>query len=87
MARGDFWVRLGDDELMLDRNHRNVEVDHGAGLAGEVSARRYNMLACYFAVISGNAPFAARAAFNGFDGDAAVDLSATLTRTSGQSLS
>ena len=38
VARGDFWVRLGNDELMLDRNHRNVEVDHGAGLEGQVVA-------------------------------------------------
>lgn len=30
-------MRLGDDILMLDRNDRNVDADHFAGLAGKIA--------------------------------------------------
>ena len=77
---------FGDDELMLDRDYRNVEADHGAGLTGEISARRYNMLASDLTVIGGDTPFAAGAAVDGSDGDAAVDLGAALTCACSQRL-
>ena len=38
-------MRLGHDVLVLDRDHRDVEPDHGAGLAREVAGGADHVLA------------------------------------------
>ena len=45
LARDDRRMGLGHDVLVLDRDDRDVEPDHGAGLAGEVAGGRHNVLA------------------------------------------
>jgi len=47
---------LGDEVLMLDRDDRDVEADHGAGGAREVAAAGDNMLAFDVALVGGDAP-------------------------------
>ena len=53
-------MRLGDDVLVLDRDHRHVEPDHRAGLPREVAARRDDVLAGDVALVGLHQPFAGR---------------------------
>ena len=55
-------MRLGDDVLVLDRDRRDVEPDHGAGLAGEVAGGADHVLAGDVALV-GLAPATRRAGF------------------------
>ena len=73
-------MRFGDDVLVLDRNHRNVEADHGACLPGEVSGRGDDVLAGNVALVSLHHPLAIRLLLNAGHGGVAVDLCPARTR-------
>ncbi len=58
MALLDLRVRLGHDVLVLDRDDRNIEPDHGAGLAREIAGRRDHVLAGDVALVGLDEPLA-----------------------------
>ncbi len=76
MALDDRRMRLGDDVLVLDRHHRDVEPDHGAGLTDEVAGGADHVLAGDLALVGGDQPLAGRLLGDRGDGGVAVDLGA-----------
>ena len=73
-------MRLGHDVLVLDRDHRDVEPDHGAGLAREVAGRRDDVLARDVALVGPDQPFARGSALDRDHRGLAVDLGAAGAR-------
>ena len=59
MAGLNVRMRFGDDVLVLNRQHRNVEADERSGAAGEVAGGADHVFAHHAAVVRGHAPFAA----------------------------
>ena len=82
----DRLMRLGDDILVLDRDHRNVEPDHAARLAGEIAGCADHMLAGDLALVGGHLPFARGGARNAGDGGVAIDFGAAVAGPAGQRL-
>jgi hypothetical protein len=74
VALDDGRVRLGDDILVLHRHGRDVEAEHGAGLAHVVARRRDQMLARDVALVGAHQPLARRRLLDAGDGGLAVDL-------------
>ena len=89
-ARGttgeDGGVWLGDDVLVLDRQHRHVEPDHGAGAAGEIAGGRDDMLGDDVALVGADQPFAGGQRLDRRDGGVAVDFGAERAGAPGEGL-
>ena len=79
-------MRFGDDILVLDRDDRNVEPDHRAGLAREIAGRRDDVLAGDVALVGLDQPFAGRLLLDADDRGVAVDFGAAIARPLGQRL-
>ena len=79
-------MRLGDDVLVLDGDDRNVEADHGRGLARIVAGRRDHVLASDVALLGAHQPFAARRALDRRHRRLAIDLAAAVAGANGQRL-
>ena len=60
LALTDRRVRLGDDILVLDRDDRDVEAEHRAGLAHEIAGRGDDVLAGDVALVGLDQPLAGR---------------------------
>ncbi len=73
-------MRLGHDVLVLDRDDRDVEPDHGAGAAREIAGRRDDVLAQDVATVGLDEPLAGRRALDGRHARLAVDLGAAAAR-------
>ncbi len=86
LALDDLGMRFGDDILVLDRDHRDVDPDHAAGLPREISGRRNDMLASDVALVGRDFPFAARQPLDAHHSRVAVDLSAAVARAARQRL-
>ncbi|MNS47477.1 hypothetical protein D3C72_800080 [compost metagenome] len=79
-------VRLGNDILMFDRNDRNVDADHLAGLAGKGARAGDDMFGDDLALIRRHLPVTVFQLLDGGDGGVAIDGRATITRALGQRL-
>ena len=53
-------MRLGHDVLVLDRNDRNVEANHPAGLAGKITRSRHDVFSSDVAFVGLDQPLARR---------------------------
>ena len=60
LALHDRRMLFGDDILMFDRDHRDIEPNHRPGLAGKIAGAGNDMLAGNVALIGGHQPFAIR---------------------------
>jgi hypothetical protein len=58
LAFPDGGMRFGDDVLVLDRDDRNIEADHGTRLAGKVAGTRDHVLAGDLALVGLDDPLA-----------------------------
>src|SRR5690606_29772118 len=79
----DLGMRLGDDELVLDRDHRDIQADHRAGLAGKAAGGAHDVLAGDGALVGLDPPFARRRPADANDPGLAVDLGAAIARALG----
>ncbi len=86
LALLDQRMRLGDDVLVLDRDHRNIETHHGAGLAREVAGAGDHVFAGDVALVGRHPPFAIHRLRDAGDRGVAIDLGAARARTLGQRL-
>jgi hypothetical protein len=86
LALDDRRMRLGDDILVLDRDDRDVEAEHLAGLTHEIAGGGHQVLAGYVALIGGDLPFAGRRLGNCGDAGLAVDPSAAVAGALGERL-
>jgi hypothetical protein len=77
---------LGDDVLVLDRDDRNVEADHGTRLAGKVAGARDHVLAGDLALVGGDDPLAVGTLFDRGHGRVAIDFGTARAGTLGQRL-
>ena len=85
-ALHDRGVLFGDDILMFDRDDRDIEPNHSAGLPGEIAGGRDDMLSCDLALVSGHHPLAIALLRDRGDGGVAIDRGAALARALGQCL-
>ena len=86
MALFDLIMRFGHDILMLNRNHRDVEANHLASLAGEVTGRAHHMLTNDLTLISGHFPLTRLGPADGGHGRITINFRTTVTGTTGQCL-
>jgi hypothetical protein len=86
LALQDRGMRLGDDVLVLDRDHGNVEPEHLPGSPGEVAGGADHVLAGDVAAIGLDQPLAAGRALDAEDGRVAVDLAPARPAPLGQRL-
>ena len=86
LALLDQGMRLGDDILVLDRDDRNVDAQHLAGLAHEIAGRRDDVLAGDVALVGLDQPFAGGFLLDAGDRGVAIDFSAAIARTLGERL-
>ncbi len=86
LALLDRRMRFSHDILVLDRNDRHLQPDHAAGLAREIAARRYDMLADDVAGIRLDPPLAAAGPLDRGHGGVAVDLAPAIACAAGQGL-
>ncbi len=77
---------LGDDILVLDRDHRHVQPDHGPGAAGEIAGGRNHVLAGDVALVGLHQPFAVRLLDDAGDRGLAMDGRAAGAGAAGQGL-
>ncbi len=84
LALDHFRHGISDPVLVNDRNCRNVEPQHGSGLAGIISCRRDDMLADDIALIGLHLPLTAWQALETFDLGVEIDLGAIVARTFGE---
>src|SRR5271155_3445667 len=71
---------LGDDILVLDRDHWDTDPDHAAGLARKIAGCRDDVLADDVALVGHDLPFAAWNPLDRDHGRVAVDLSPAFAR-------
>ena len=86
VTRNDLRMRLGHDILVLDRHHRHVEADHGAGPAREIAGGADHMLGQDVTLVGPDQPLAGGLLADAGDPGLAVDLGAALARSFGQRL-
>ena len=82
----DFGMGLGDDVLVLHRDDRHVEADHGPGPPGEVAGAGDHVLAGDVALVGLDQPLATGLLHNAGDRGLAVDGRAALAGTPGEGL-
>ena len=82
----DLGVRFGDDVLVFDRDHGDIETDHGAGAPREVARRRHHMLAGDIPLVRDHEPLAIRFQSDVGDRRVPIDLGAAIARALGQGL-
>ncbi len=79
-------MRLVDDILMLDRNDRNVDADHLAGLAGKGARAGDDVLGDDLALVCRHLPVTVFKLLDGGDCRVAIDGRPAVTRALGQRL-
>ena len=86
MPLDDLGVWLGDDILMFDRQHGDVEADHGAGAPGIIAGGRDDVFAGDIALVCLHQPFAIGLLFDTQHRGLAIDLGAEVAGTDGHGL-
>ena len=86
VALDDGRVRLGDDVLVLDRDDRDVETEHGARLAGEVAGRADDVVGGDVALVGADHPAPVGGALEARHRGHAVDLGPQGAGTLGERL-
>ena len=80
------WMRLGDDVLVLHGDDGNVETDHLASLAREVTGCGDHVFTGDIVLVRVNDPLAIRLLGNADDRGVAIDLAAMVASAAGHGL-